>query len=163
MLGEKMLWRQMNRSSLKGLGRGESAFQHLWALALCCPLVLSGPPTRLFPVTLRCPRSMDHLSSSVSRHPHPGGGHRENAQRHRFPCRKKQVCRGRRKSHSVSKLKIFITFCGRQNAKNGGILALIPRTYEHEISLPWLCCVIHSTVDVRGRWSRWAWPDHMGP
>ena len=67
----------------------ESAFQHLWVLALCCPLVLFGPPICLFPTTLRYIKLMDPLG--VSWHPQPGGSHTENAQRHRFPCRKKQV------------------------------------------------------------------------
>ena len=80
---------QQDISHLKGLGSEESALQHLWALALCCPLVPSGPPICLFPTTLRCTKLMDPLG--VSWHPHPGGSHTKNARRHRFPCRKKQV------------------------------------------------------------------------
>ena len=66
-----------------------STFQHLWALALCCPLVLSGPPICLFPTTMRSTKLMATLGGSW--HPHPGGSHTKNAQRHRFPYRKKQV------------------------------------------------------------------------
>lgn len=78
-MGEKMLLREMNRSSPKRPRTGESAFQHLPALALCCPLVLSRPLACLFPTTLSCPNLMDHLPSSVSWH------HEVNTDRKEYP------------------------------------------------------------------------------
>lgn len=93
----------MNTSSQKQLGPAKSASQHLSALALCCPLVMSGPPVCLDLKTFSCPKLMDHLPSSASWHQHQEMvKERREYQKQQISLEEEASVRRGRKSHKTS-------------------------------------------------------------